>query len=54
LYSDTNVRRASDDKQLKLGTIVLVYDEVSFVSAKVWVENPKLQQAAVSIGASPD
>ena len=28
---------------LKLGTIVLVYDKVSFVSAKAWVENPKLK-----------
>jgi len=30
-----------------LGTIVLVYDKVSFVSAKPWVENPKLKQAAL-------
>ena len=36
---------------LKLGTIVLVYDKVSFVSAKDWVENPKLKQAAVLSGA---
>ncbi len=28
--------------------IVLVYDKVSFVSAKSWVENPKLKQAALS------
>jgi len=28
------------------GTIVLVYDKVSFVSAKSWAENPKLKQAA--------
>ena len=35
-------------KLLKLGTIVLVYDKVSFVSAKSWVENPKLKQAALS------
>lgn len=33
-------------KLLTLGTIVLVYDKVSFVSAKSWVENPKLKQAA--------
>ena len=30
-------------KLLPLGTIVLVYDKVSFVSAKAWVENPKLK-----------
>ena len=35
-------------KQLKLGTIVLVYDKVSFVSAKSWVENPKLKEAALA------
>ena len=34
-------------KLLKLGTIVLVYDKVSFVSAKAWVENPKLKEATV-------
>jgi hypothetical protein len=32
-------------KLLPIGTIVLVYDKVSFVSAKSWVENPKLKQA---------
>jgi peptidoglycan hydrolase-like protein with peptidoglycan-binding domain len=31
---------------LRLGTIVLVYDKVSFVSAKSWAENPKLKPAA--------
>jgi peptidoglycan hydrolase-like protein with peptidoglycan-binding domain len=31
---------------LKLGTIVLVYDKVSFVSGKSWAENPKLKQTA--------
>jgi hypothetical protein len=36
---------------LKLGTIVLVYDKVSFVSAKDWAANPKLKQAAVLSGA---
>lgn len=36
---------------LKLGTIVLVYDKVSFVSAKAWVENPKLKEAALANGA---
>jgi L,D-transpeptidase-like protein/putative peptidoglycan binding protein len=39
---------------LKLGTIVLVYDKVSFVSAKEWVENPKLKEAAMLNGAAPD
>jgi len=33
-------------KLLTLGTIVLVYDKISFVSAKSWVENPRLKQAA--------
>jgi peptidoglycan hydrolase-like protein with peptidoglycan-binding domain len=33
-------------KLLRLGTIVLVYDKVSFVSAKSWAENPKLKPAA--------
>ncbi len=36
---------------LKLGTIVLVYDKVSFVSAKSWVENPKLKEAALANSA---
>ena len=35
-------------KLLRLGTIVLVYDKVSFVSAKSWVENPKLKEAALA------
>ncbi len=34
-------------KLLPVGTIVLVYDKVSFVSAKPWVENPLLKQAAL-------
>lgn len=34
--------------RLPLGTIVLVYDKVSFVSAKAWVENPKLKEAALA------
>lgn len=38
-------------KLLKLGTIVLVYDKVSFVSAKSWVENPKLKEAALANSA---
>ncbi|MEP6913106.1 MAG: L,D-transpeptidase family protein [bacterium] len=42
-------------KLLKLGTIVLVYDAVSFVSAKSWVENPKLKQAVLlSIATTGD
>jgi N-acetylmuramoyl-L-alanine amidase len=42
-------------KLLKLGTIVLVYDKVSFVSAKDWVENPKKKEAALlSIAAEVD
>jgi len=36
---------------MKLGTIVLVYDKVSFVSARSWVENPKLKEAALANGA---
>jgi N-acetylmuramoyl-L-alanine amidase len=38
-------------KRLKLGTIVLVYDNVSFVSARSWVENPKLKEAALANSA---
>jgi len=42
-------------KLLRLGTIVLVYDKVSFVSAKDWVKNPKLKEAALaSLGAEVD
>jgi peptidoglycan hydrolase-like protein with peptidoglycan-binding domain len=36
--------------RLPLGTIVLVYDKVSFVSARAWVENPKLKEAALANG----
>ena len=36
---------------LPVGTIVLVYDKVSFVSAKEWVKNPKLKDAALANGA---
>jgi len=32
---------------LKLGTIVLVYDQVSFVSGRPWADNPELKQAAL-------
>jgi len=31
---------------MPLGTIVLVYDKISFVSGKAWAENPKLKQTA--------
>jgi L,D-transpeptidase-like protein/putative peptidoglycan binding protein len=42
-------------KLLKLGTIVLVYDKLSFVSAKDWVKNPKLKEAALaSLGVETD
>jgi peptidoglycan hydrolase-like protein with peptidoglycan-binding domain len=38
-------------KLLPIGTIVLVYDKVSFVSAKDWIKNPKLKEAALANGA---
>ena len=38
-------------KLMKLGTIVLVYDNVSFVSARSWVDNPKLKEAALANSA---
>ena len=41
-------------KLLKLGTIVLVYDKVSFVSAKDWAQNPNLKQAGLLISAVLD
>ena len=41
-------------KLLPVGTIVLVYDQVSFVSAKEWVENPKLKQAGLRMSAADD
>jgi lipoprotein-anchoring transpeptidase ErfK/SrfK len=41
-------------KLLRLGTIVLVYDKVSFVSAREWVTNPKLKEAAMLNGAARD
>lgn len=41
-------------KLLPLGTIVLVYDKVSFVSAKEWAEDPKLKEAAMLNGAAKD
>lgn len=42
-------REVSDS--LPKGTIVLVYDKVSFVSGKAWADNPKLKQAAMNNGA---
>lgn len=36
---------------LPVGMIVLVYDKVSFVSAKDWIKNPKLKDAALANGA---
>lgn len=41
-------------KLMPVGTIVLVYDKVSFVSAKAWVENPKLKEAALLVSLAPD
>jgi len=41
-------------KMLSLGTIVLVYDKTTFVSAKVWAEHPELKEAALRIGAATD
>ncbi len=41
-------------KLLRLGTIVLVYNKVSFVSAKEWAQNPQLKQAGLSISAALD
>jgi N-acetylmuramoyl-L-alanine amidase len=38
-------------KLLPVGMIVLVYDKVSFVSAREWAENPKLKEAALANGA---
>jgi len=32
------------------GTIVLVYDKISFVSGLPWAKNPKLKQAALDLG----
>ena len=41
-------------KLLTLGTIVLIYDNVSFVSAKEWIENPALKSAAMSNASLTD
>lgn len=34
-------------KLLPVGTVVLIYDKVSFVSGKPWADNPKLKQAII-------
>jgi peptidoglycan hydrolase-like protein with peptidoglycan-binding domain len=34
-------------KRMPVGTIVLVYDKLSFVSVKEWITNPKLKDAAL-------
>jgi hypothetical protein len=39
---------------LQLGAIVLVYDQVSFVSGKEWAANPKLKEAALKSMAATD
>jgi len=39
---------------MPVGTIVLVYDKVSFVSAKSWAQNPKLKQAGLLISTADD
>ena len=41
-------------KLMKLGTIVLVYDQVSFVSAKEWIAKPELKDGARLNGATRD
>jgi N-acetylmuramoyl-L-alanine amidase len=45
---------AEVSRLLKLGTIVLVYDKVSFVSGREWAENPKLKEAALANIAMTD
>ena len=35
-------------KLTPVGTIVLVYDRLSFVSARDWIKNPKLKKAALA------
>ncbi|MDX6612806.1 MAG: N-acetylmuramoyl-L-alanine amidase [Blastocatellia bacterium] len=41
-------------KLLPVGSIVLVYDKVAFVSGKAWAENPELKQAALASTAFAD
>lgn len=38
-------------RKMPIGTIVLVYDKVSFVSAKDWVTNPRLKEEALASAA---
>ena len=39
---------------MELGTIVLVYDQVSFVSGKSWADDPELRRAALVNSESSD
>ncbi len=41
-------------KLLTLGTIVLVFDKVTFVSGKLWADNPRLKDAALENSAATD
>ena len=41
-------------KLLPVGSIVLVYDKLSFVSGKAWADNPELKQAALASTAFAD
>jgi peptidoglycan hydrolase-like protein with peptidoglycan-binding domain len=41
-------------KLMQLGTIVLVYDQVLFVSGKSWAEDPELREAALINSQSAD
>jgi L,D-transpeptidase catalytic domain/Putative peptidoglycan binding domain len=41
-------------QQLPLGAIVLVYDKISFVSAKEWAENPRLKRDVLKNSTAPD
>jgi len=41
-------------KLLSRGTIVLVYDNMTFVSAKEWIDNPQLKEGALRVGAAAD
>jgi hypothetical protein len=41
-------------KLMEVGTIVLVYDQVSFVSARSWADDPQLRQAAILNSRSAD
>jgi hypothetical protein len=41
-------------KLLTVGTIVLVFDKVTFVSGKLWADNPRLKDAALENSAATD